>query len=73
MEQYEGKTRNISVLMLISWYAEERERKREQRANKSLFKSQLPSENVLAPSKSLQRFGDTEASRHPTIVSPDLS
>lgn len=35
---------------------EERQKERGEHVTKSLFKSQLPSENVLAPSKSLQRF-----------------
>lgn len=62
------RKRNISVLMLINWHADERERKREERINKPLFKSSLTSENVLAPSKSLRRFWDVEASRHSVII-----
>lgn len=63
-----GKKINIFVLMLINWHADERERKREEHINKPLFKSSLTSENVLAPSKSLQRFWDIEASRHSVII-----
>lgn len=61
------------IFLRWCWLAGTQRKERERERSKSLFKSQLPSENVLAPSKSLQRFGDTEASRHPTIVSPDLS